>query len=126
MSSQTITVQGSSAICVNASESGGAGTLVNSADAKVGVFTPEQTGNYVVSLNSNVDYSGASFPLKQAIIFNTQPLTSNESEKWFAIVDQSQPIVISAQANSNIYVVLLDQVTSGDNTGQAEVTFDAV
>lgn len=86
-------------------------------------FTPSTDGVYAITLKSNVTYSNGRAPLNQAFIFNTAPLANGNSSGWFLTVANQQGVTVQGSKGNPFYVFLVDQVTSGDNTGQADVTF---
>ena len=86
-------------------------------------FIPSEDGEYAVQSKSTVFYHHGDFPLHQVLIFNTAPLNTGDSEKWYFSVSNKQGITVTGKAGKPIYVFLVDQVSSTDNTGSATVTF---
>ena len=78
---------------------------------------------YVVSVKSDAKYAP---PVKKVVIYNT---TDNNPKGWFYIVEEGSPIVITTgikgTEHEKVYAFFID-ITSGDNTGSATVTFDPV
>jgi len=81
---------------------------------------------YVVSVKSDAKYHNSSLPVNKVLIYNT---TNQNPKGWFYIVEEGSPIVITAGSkgtdNNKVYAFFVD-ITSGDNTGQAIVTFEPV
>lgn len=111
MSTQ-VTINGTDAINVNDISSGGNAPSVTLSQ-----------GIYSVSIESTVNFHNQQYPLNQVILFNCAPLKSGNADGWYFVVDESKPIQIEAKDGEPIYVALLDQVTSTDNTGSVTVTF---
>ena len=113
---QTLTIQGTSAI--------------NLQDIKAGGSAPSVTfpndGQVFVKIESNVKYSGSTWPLNQVYLFNCAPLSSGDYYRWFYVVNTIEGIIINVNANQPVYAFIVDQVTSLDNTGTLTVTFTPV
>ncbi len=115
MSNNTITLKGTDAI--NLSDIAQGGT------AKSLTLSP---GKYAVNLESTVKFHDSVYDLDQVVLFNTAPLETNNSERWYFVVNSSQGIQISVEENEPVYAVILDQVTSADNKGSLKVTFSLI
>ena len=87
------------------------------------VFTPTVSGEYAISANVSVNFHGSQLPLSQALIFNTAPLATGNSYMWYLVVSNGNGATAQLTANNPVYVFLVDQVDSTDNTGSAIVTF---
>jgi hypothetical protein len=83
-------------------------------------------GKYAVTFTSNMCYAGNLGPLDQIMIFSTTPLNSDDSEKWYFAPVKSQGTYVRSDGSNPIYVFVVDQVNSYDNTGAAIVTFTEV
>ena len=80
-------------------------------------------GQYAVTLKSdNLTYKSG-VACQQVIVFNTAPLLTGNYEKWFYTVNTSEGTVMTVQAGQPVYVFIVDQVTSTDNTGSVNVVF---
>jgi len=88
-------------------------------------FTPPQDGEYLVQASVSVNFHFQELPLRQVFLFSTAPLTTGDSYKWYFAVGSGSGsgITIKLSANKPIYVFIVDQVDSADNTGTASVTF---
>lgn len=98
---------------------------LSSFPSNVAKFTPPQDGEYLVQANVSVNFHLDKLPLRQAFLFSTAPLTTGDSYKWYFAVGSGSGsgITIKLTANNPIYVFIVDQVDSTDNTGTASVTF---
>jgi hypothetical protein len=88
-------------------------------------FTPPQDGEYLVQANVSVNFHLQKLPLRQVFLFSTAPLTTGDSYSWYFAVGSGggNGITIQLTMGNPIYVFLVDQVDSTDNTGTASVTF---
>lgn len=107
----TVTLQGTQAL-----------NLTNHAQ-NTQIFTPTVSGEYAISANVNVNFHLSQLPLSQAFIFNTAPLATGNSYMWYLVVSNGNGVTAQLTAGNPVYVFLIDQVDSTDNTGTASVTF---
>lgn len=99
---------------------------INVSDISSGGHVPSLTlnkGTYSVSIESDVKFHDQQLSLDQVILFNCAPLKSGNADGWYNVVNGSQAIQIEAEDGEPIYVALLDQVNTTDNTGSVTVTF---
>lgn len=115
MSSTSVTIQATSAI-----------NLTSIPSNVITVNLP--AGKYAVTLaNDSMKYnSGSQVYIQQVILFNTAPLETANYEKWFYTVNTSEGTVISVAQNQPVYVFIVDQITSDDNSGSANVNFTPI
>jgi hypothetical protein len=87
------------------------------------IFTPSVSGEYAISASVNVNFHNDELPLSQAMIFNTAPLETGNSYMWYLVVSNGSGATAQLTQGCPVYVFLVDQVDSTDNTGTASVTF---
>jgi hypothetical protein len=82
-------------------------------------------GQYAITLqNDTMKYnSGSSVMVQQVIVFNTAPLLTGNYEKWFYTVNTSEGTVITVKSGQPVYVFIVDQINSADNSGSVNVVF---
>jgi len=115
MTNKTLTLQGTDAI-----------NLTNISARTNANSVKLASGKYAVNLSSTVKFHGSQLAVDQVILFNNAPLATHNSVKWYSVVDTQEGIQITVQEDMPIYVVLLDQVNSNDNSGEATVTFTKI
>lgn len=89
-------------------------------------FTPIEDGTYAVTLTSNITCHSGAASLNQVLLFNTAPLETDDSEKWYFTVDVNQGAIISGKTGRPIYAFLVDQSSAVDNTGKIDIKFTKI
>lgn len=87
-------------------------------------FIPTEDGEYAVTSHSTVTFQAESnASLHQVFLFSTFPLDTGDAERWYFSMSNKQGITLTGKKNKPIYIFLVDQISSVDNTGEAVVTF---
>ena len=113
--SQTLTIKGTDA--------------VNVTDLNNGATVPSvqlKAGQYAVTLDSTVTFRGNALPGNQVVLFSTDPINSGKDSKWYFTISTETGITISTQEGCTVYVLLLDQLDTADNEGEATITFNSL
>lgn len=83
----------------------------------------DKNSTYHVTLESTVKYHNDTLPVKKAVIYNT---SNDDPYGWFYVVSEGPytPITTGQYGTKadTVYAFLID-ITAGDNTGSATLTF---
>ena len=118
----TATIDGTSAINLS-NTSGSTASVVFDETTQPNIVDNQR---YAVTISGAVTYQGAKMPLKQAFVFNTRPLTDADYYDWYHLVSVDSSADVTFTKGNPIYIFLVDQVTSSDNTGSFKITFTPI
>ena len=82
------------------------------------------SGEYFATIKGEVQFRGKDLPLKEAIVFNTAPLATENPIGWYSIIspEDGESYVGIVEKGKPVYLFLLDQVLIEDNNDSISIT----